>query len=65
MIVTRWPWYTPGALATLTAETPICRHCGVNRFLRCGGLPIHRFMARVALTVGEAQSRFSPTDQYE
>jgi hypothetical protein len=47
------------------AEIPIWRHCGVTRFLRCGGLAIHSFRAAPALTLGDDQSRFSPTDQYE
>jgi len=33
--------------------------------LRWGGLPIHRFIAPAAATLGDSQSRFSPTDQYE
>jgi hypothetical protein len=31
---------------------------------RCSGLAIHRLIARAALTPGDLQRRFSPTDQY-
>jgi hypothetical protein len=34
-------------------------------FRRCSGLAIHIFIAPAALTLGDDQSRFSPTDQYE
>jgi hypothetical protein len=37
----------------------------VSRFRRCSGLAIHSFIAPAALTLGDDQSRFSPTDQYE
>jgi hypothetical protein len=36
-----------------------------NRFLRCGGLAIHRLIAFAELRLGARQTRFSPTDQYE
>jgi hypothetical protein len=36
-----------------------------SRFARCSGLAIHIFMAPAALTLGDDQSMFSPTDQYE
>jgi hypothetical protein len=35
----------------------------VSRFLRCSGLAIHICIALLAPTRGEAQRRFSPTDQ--
>jgi hypothetical protein len=44
---------------------PIWRHRLDSRFARCGGLEIQRFIALPALRLGERQTRFSPTDQYE
>jgi len=36
-----------------------------SRFARCGGLAIQSFIAAPALKLGDSQTRFSPTDQYE
>ena len=65
MMMACLPPYTPGPFATETAEMPIWRHCVDIRFARCGGLAIQRLSAPAALRLGERQTRFSPTDQYE
>src|SRR3954447_24868214 len=63
MIVTSAPSYVPGAAPKCSAETPISRHRGERMFARCSGECIHRSRAPAGSTLGDDQSRFSPTDQ--